>query len=118
MNLGLLLIHVEPGSKDTPLRERIGQSTLVYDGPARGIDEHRLGFHLFQFPSPYEVPGLLRKRGMQGDEVRGLKQLVELCIPRPELVLRILFTRSGGVEDLHIKASRAAGHRLPNPPET
>ena len=73
----LARIHVEAGAGDPALLEGGGEGGLVDDAAAGGVDDADAGLDLVQRVVADQAERLGRLGEMDGDEVRGLQQLVQ-----------------------------------------
>ena len=106
----LLRMHVDGGRRHAPLVERGQERLLVHELPPCGVDDAHPALHAGQGLRAQQVAALARERGVQGDEVRALEQLVE---PHQAHALRL--GQGGGHEgivgrDLHAQGAATGGH--------
>jgi hypothetical protein len=73
-----------------------------------------VGFILSEFLGADEVPGLVGEGRVDGDEVGGFEQLVELDAAGVELLLGVFFAGAVVVQDLHPEAPPAPRDGLPD----
>src|SRR5215218_5221462 len=80
-DLRLVLVDVEAGAGNRPVRESIHQGSLVHDVTPRGVDEKRAPPHPSEPLPVHEVARLRRGRAVERNEVR-LFQNVFRTLPR------------------------------------
>ncbi|MNC18620.1 hypothetical protein D3C75_665250 [compost metagenome] len=89
--------HVEPGTAEATVAERLQQGLLVHQAAAAHVDQQGPRFHHGQLPLPDEVAGVESERAVQADHIRTLQQGLQgqsVFIPGgADLAL--------GIEDLH-----------------
>ena len=101
MNLRFPLEHVQARGPDGAGAERRSQGPLVDDRPAGGVDEHRGRFHP---PEPFSVDqagGALGQRQVDGDEVGGPEQRVEIGPANAEFLFEVGSAPFVPIEDFH-----------------
>jgi hypothetical protein len=74
----LRLKNIERGRSDMPRAQRLRQRNFVDKAAARAIDHAYAAFRFSQAPGVEQVMRLRGERRMQGDEIRGGQQIIEL----------------------------------------
>ena len=67
--------HVEARGGQPPGAQRLDERVLVDDRAARGVDQHRVGFHPGQRGAVQHACGLVGQRQVQRDDVAGGEQV-------------------------------------------
>ena len=74
----LLREYVQPGGEDGAVVQGIGKVLLVDKRAASGVDENRVGLHLFQAGGVNQFAGGVGEGAVQADDVAVGKEFVEL----------------------------------------
>ena len=113
----LVLKHVERRAREFSRVQRGEQRFMIYQGPARDIEQARARFHHFEFPRPDQFLRLACDRRVQRNEIRGAQQLLE----RDEFDLHRLRPFCGYIRierhDLHAQPGSSAGDLTTHSPQ-
>ena len=78
VQVGLLLVDIEPGGANPARGQGLDQSFFLDDGPARGVDEHGAALHHAQVFGVQQVVRVLGQGYVQADKITLAQQALEI----------------------------------------